>query len=255
MNKAPLIFELKNASFAYMYELALKNVNFKVSSGEKICVIGANGSGKTTLLRILAGISYPQSGSFYAFGKKVLENNFNDDNFACSYHKRVGFIFQNTDAQLFCTSVKEEIAFGPLQIGVSKKDVECRIDDVAKMLDIEALLPKAPFNLSGGEKKKVAIAAVLALNPEVLVLDEPTNGLDPRSRRWLINLLLSLSDAGKTIITSTHSLRLAREISVRSILFNEDHTIACDAPTTEILRDTDLLKRVNLVDEGYTFRD
>lgn len=254
MNKVPLIFELKSASFAYNEELALKNVDFKVSRGEKICVLGANGSGKTTLLRVLAGISYPQSGSFYAFGKKVSEKSFDDDRFACSYHKCVGFIFQNTDAQLFCTSVKEEIAFGPIQIGMSKDEVERRVEDVAKMLGIEALLPKAPFNLSGGEKKKVVIAAVLALNPEVLVLDEPTNGLDPRSSRWLINLLLSLSDAGKTIINSTHSLELAREISKRSLLFNEDHTIADDAATTEILRDIDLLKRVNLVDEDYTFR-
>jgi cobalt/nickel transport system ATP-binding protein len=246
------IFELKNAGFAYQGAPALKDVNLTVSSGEKVCILGANGCGKTTLLRIFAGLSLPQSGSFYAFGSEMKPKTMDDDRAACAYHRSVGFIFQDADAQLFCTSVREEIAFGPLQTGMAAIEAKQRVLDIANLLEIEPLLDKAPFNLSGGEKKKVAIAAVLALAPEVLILDEPTNGLDPRSQRWLINLLVTLGEAGKTIITSTHNLGLAREISTRAVLFDENHTIAKDANTVEVLSDIVLLKRVNLVDESYS---
>lgn len=251
MNKLQMIFELENVSFSYLDSPALKNVSFNISRGEKVCILGANGCGKTTLLRILAGLSVPQQGDFCAFGEKITKKIFEDDLTANAYHSRVGFIFQNADTQLFCTSVKEEIAFGPLQMGLNSGEAEKRVSDVAQLLDIVHLLSKVPFNLSGGEKKKVAIAAVLAMNPEVLILDEPTNALDPRSKRWLIKLLLSLSAAGKTIITSTHSLELAREISDRCVLFDETHTIAADSATQSILKNIELLRRVNLVDESY----
>jgi cobalt/nickel transport system ATP-binding protein len=251
LNDADIIFELKDVCFTYNDSVALKNVDLTVRKGEQVCILGANGCGKTTLLRILAGISVPQSGFFNAFGSKITKKSFDNDEFACAYHKRTGFIFQNSDVQLFCTSVLEEIAFGPLQIGIPAREAEHRVNDVAKMLEIETLLPKAPFNLSGGEKKKVALAAVLALNPEVLILDEPTNGLDPRSQHWLIKLLLTMGTAGKTIIVSTHSLSLARQISSRAVLFDENHTIAADAPALELIGNAALLRRVNLVDESY----
>lgn len=251
MNKDRKIFELKNACFDYQGAMALKNVNLSIAGGEKVCILGANGCGKTTLLRILGGLSLPKSGSFYALGRDINQKCLNDDSFACEYHRSVGFIFQDADAQLFCTSVKEEIAFGPLQTGMTTEEAKRRVNDVAVLLGITPLLEKTPFNLSGGEKKKTALAAVLALNPEVLLLDEPTNGLDPRSQRWLINLLIALSKAGKTIVTSTHNLSLAREISQRAVLFDEDHTITKDASTNEVLSDIALLKRVNLVDENF----
>ncbi len=245
------IFELNSVCFAYQDETALKNINFNVIRGEKVSILGANGSGKTTLLRILSGLAFPQSGTFHAFGGELTKKSFDDDKVASSFHRKIGFIFQDSDAQLFCTSLREEIAFGPLQIGMADEEVRQRVSDVARLLGIELLLDKAPFNLSGGEKKKAAIAAVLALSPEVLILDEPTNGLDPRTTRFLVNLLLTLNKAGKTLITSTHNLELVHELSDRAVLFDEDHTIAADAPTAQILSDTSLLRRVNLVDESY----
>lgn len=251
MDNAEKIFELKDVSFSYQDTTALKNINFTIRRGEKIAILGANGCGKTTLLRILAGLSVPGSGTFCAFGERITRKRLDDDRFSCDYHRRVGFIFQNSDTQLFCTSVREEIAFGPLQTGLSREEVLRRVEDVAKLLGIEPLLDKAPFNLSGGEKKKVTVASVLALSPDVLVLDEPTNGLDPRSQRWLVNLLLALSRAGKTLVTSTHNLDLVGELSERAILFGEDHTIAADRPTPDVLCDAELLRRVNLVDENY----
>ena len=251
MNEEQKIFELNDVCFAYQDQAALKNVNLTIRRGEKIAILGANGCGKTTLLRVLAGLVPPDSGTFEAFGSAMTKKSLDNERTACGYHRRVGFIFQDSDAQLFCTSLREEIAFGPLQTGMSQDEAKQRVNDVAKLLGIEQLLDKAPFNLSGGEKKKAAIAAVLALSPEVLILDEPTNGLDPRSQRWLVNLLLTLSRAGKTLITSTHNLELVRELSDHAILFDEDHTIAADEPTGQVLNDAGLLRRVNLVDESY----
>lgn len=193
----------------------------------------------------------PQKGTFTAFESEMSEKKLNDDSFSKTYHKRVGFIFQNSDAQLFCSTVEEEIAFGLLQQDFTQDVVKQRIHDVVQMLDIEHLVHKPPFKLSGGEKKKVALASVLVMNPDVLILDEPTNGLDPRTQVWLVRLLNSINKAGKTIITSTHNLDLVLKISDRAVLFHEDHTIAADQPTSELIKNSELLQKVNLVDEDY----
>jgi len=246
------IFKLKNASFAYPFEEpVLKNISFSISKGEMVSVLGANGCGKSTLLKIFAGLLCPQEGVFNAFGNNITEELLLEDKFSKQYHQKIGFIFQDSDVQLFCSTAEEEIAFGLLQLGISEAEVKERICDVINLLNIEHLKDKPPFKLSGGEKKKVAIAAVLAMNPEILILDEPTNGLDPRTQRWLAELLTSLGSAGKTLITSTHNLELVQEISKRAILFNEIHTIAADLPTEKLLSDSKLLLSVNLVDEYY----
>ena len=136
-------------------------------------------------------------------------------------------------------------------MGMNEIDVEQRVNDCLNLLDIQDFKHRQPYHLSGGEKRKVAIACVLALNPEVLVLDEPMNGLDPRTQRWLVEFLATLNKAGKTIITSTHNLDMVQELSNRAILFDENHGIAADLPTENMLLDIDLLKKVNLVDEYY----
>lgn len=251
-NTAP-VFELKDISFAYPENPpVLSNINLIIRPKERVCILGANGCGKSTLLKVLAGLLSPQSGTFCAFQHTVLEKDWNNDTFSSDYHRRVGFIFQNSDVQLFCSTVRDEIAFGLLQQKFSPEIVETRINDISALLGIEALLDKTPFKLSGGEKKKVALAAVLVMSPDVLILDEPTNGLDPRTQVWLMRLLNSLSQAGKTIITSTHNLELVTKISDRGILFSEDHKIAVDSPIQELIGNVDLLKSVNLVDEFYT---
>ncbi len=246
------IFQLDHAVFTYPYEEpVLRNISLTIQEGEKVCILGANGCGKSTLLKIFSGLLLPQQGTFAAFENEVTEKKLNDDSFSKAYHKRVGFIFQDSDVQLFCSTVEEEIAFGLLQQGLNRDTVTRRIDDIVKMLEIEHLINKAPFKLSGGEKKKVALASVLAMNPDVLILDEPTNGLDPRTQMWLIRLLDSLGEAGKTIISSTHNLDLVSRISDRAVLFDEDHSIVADEPTRALIQNAELLKAVNLVDESY----
>lgn len=250
------IFELKNATFSYpLEEPVLKDISLSIHEGEMISILGVNGCGKSTLLKIFAGILCPQKGDFKAFGKTITEKMLIDDKSAKEYHSRVGFIFQDSDVQLFCSTVEEEIAFGLLQLGLSEIEVKERINDIVNLLNIEHLMNKTPFKLSGGEKKKVAIASVLVMNPEVLILDEPTNGLDPRTQRWLVELLITLNKAGKTLISSTHNLELVQEISERAILFDEHHSIVADLPTQKLLADTELLINVNLVDEYYHRHD
>lgn len=247
-----VIFQLDHASFAYPYDdQVLKDISLTIHEGERVCILGANGCGKSTMLKIFAGLLLPQQGTFSAFESAVSQKKLDDDSFSKAYHKRVGFIFQDSDIQLFCSTVEEEIAFGLLQQGLPQETIEQRMNDIVGLLEIEPLVHKTPFKLSGGEKKKVALAAVLAMNPDVLILDEPTNGLDPRTQMWLVRLLDSLSGAGKSIISSTHNLDLVTRISDRSVLFSESHTIVADRPTKELIRDAELLKSVNLVDEYY----
>lgn len=244
------VFRLENANFSYFTDApALNGVSLEIRRGERVCVLGANGCGKSTLLKIFAGLLFPQSGSFSAFGEPVSRAQTEDDAFAGAYHRKVGFIFQSADVQLFCGSVRDEVAFGLLQQGLPDKEVRRRSGDVMRMLGIELLADKTPFRLSGGEKKKVALAAVLAMNPDVLILDEPTNGLDPRTQSWLVRLLGALHGAGKTIVSSTHNLELVTRISDRAILLSEDHTVAADRPTAELTGDLPLLRSVNLIDD------
>lgn len=245
------LFKLDSIAFAYSEkEPVLNDLSLEIFEGERISILGANGCGKTTLLKILSGLIFPQSGEFTAFGDKIEQKNFSDK-FSKVYHRKIGFIFQDSDIQLFCSTVYEELAFGPLQFGLSQELVKQRINETAQMLGIKHLLEKTPYKLSSGEKKKVAIASVLILNPDVLILDEPTNSLDPRSQSWLLRLLHTLGDAGKTLIFATHNLNLVPEVSDRAVLFDEDHNIVADMPVMELLKDEELLKRVNLVDDNY----
>ncbi|GIM27748.1 cobalt ABC transporter [Clostridium polyendosporum] len=244
------IFELNHLQYSYIDEFAaLIDINFKVKRGEKICILGANGSGKSTLLKILSGLYFPKEGAMKAFGEYITEENMEDDYFSKQYHRRVGFVFQNSDVQLFNSSVWDEIAFGPIQLGLKKEEIFKRVDDVMELFNISHLKERPPYRLSGGEKKKVALASILVNNPDALILDEPTNGLDPKSQRWLVNVLIQLNRAGKTIITSTHDLKLVNEIADRIIVLNEDHQIVADGAVDEILKNRELLLQVNLIDE------
>lgn len=252
MENREKIFELKNATYHYLdHEPVLKDVNLEIYRGEKLVILGANGSGKSTLQKILNGLIFPQKGTLKAFRQIVNEESLNDEQFSKAFRQRVGFIFQNSDAQLFSANVWEEIAFGPLQMELSPEQIKQRVEEVINLLGLEHLQDRPPYKLSGGEKKKVAIASVLSINPEVIILDEPTNGLDPRSQRWLINLLKQLNQAGKTIITCTHNLDMVEELADRVIVFSEDHHIVAEGPPRDILTDKELLLSVNLIDEGY----
>jgi len=243
-------FRLSKVGYRYGEGVAaLQDVSLTIGMGETVAILGANGCGKSTLIKMLDGLIHPQEGRIEAFGENLTEESLRDEKFAYRFRRRVGFIFQNSDAQLFSPTVRDEIAFGPLQMGLSIEETERRIRDVAALLDITRLLERPPFQLSGGEKKRVAIACSLAVNPDVLLLDEPTNGLDPRSQYALVELLVRLSAAGKTLITATHDLNIVPRIASRALVFSEEHTVVADASSQEILADLPLLRQVNLVHE------
>ena len=250
MDKA--VFSLSGVEFSYHDSSPLlSGLDLDFYYGDSVCLLGANGSGKSTVLKILCALLFPTRGTFKAFGEDVNEARMENDRYAKEYRRRVGFVFQNSDAQLFTTRIWDEIAFGPLQLGLASREVKQRVEDIAGLLRIEELLERSPYRLSGGEKKKVALACVLVMNPEVLILDEPTNGLDPKTQRWLTELLLQLNKAGRTIITATHNLELAHAISKRALVLSEEHRLIGDGNTHEILGNRELLIQVNLIDE-YT---
>ena len=245
------IFRLDHIQFSYpMEEPVFQDLSLSISEGERLAVLGVNGCGKSTLLKMLAGLIAPETGQMEAFGRPVRLDRMKKAD-AWAYHQRVGYVFQDSDVQLFCSSVREELAFGPLQKGIAVDQVMEEVQDLAGELGISKLLDQAPFHLSGGEKKKVAIASALILEPDVLILDEPTNNLDPRSQTWLLKVLHRLSGEGKTLIFATHALDLVPHIADRAVLFDEKHCLCADRPVREMLEDKELLRRVNLVDEHF----
>jgi cobalt/nickel transport system ATP-binding protein len=245
-------FSLEKVNFHYPGgDTCLRDIDLSIDQGERIVLLGANGSGKSTLLKVLDGLIFPQQGTVRAFGRPLDESTLNTDEFNHWFRRQVGFVFQDSDAQLFSPNVWEEIAFGPLHMDLDADQVRERVEEIVDLFDIARLKDRAPFKLSGGEKRKVALASVLAVNPGVLMLDEPTNGLDPRSQRWLTDMLVRLGDAGKTLITATHDLEIVEEIADRVVVFGEGHDLVVTGTPKEILADKDLLLQVNLIDPRF----
>jgi cobalt/nickel transport system ATP-binding protein len=241
---------LDDVSYSYLERFpALDKVSLTVRRGEKVALLGANGCGKSTLLKVVDGLVFPDSGTYRAFGSEVTEDNLEDEQFNQGFRSRVGFIFQNSDAQVFSPSVREELAFGPLNMGLSRDEVEARVTDTLAMLDIDDLAERAPYQLSGGEKKRVAIASVLAMNPEVLLFDEPTAALDPRTQQWLMELIVELNRAGKTIVLATHDLDTLDVLADRCLVFSEEHRIVGEGAPADLLAERQLLLDVNLIHE------
>ncbi len=246
------VFELNNISYNYRPgEPALESINLTVGAGEQLVLLGPNGCGKSTLQKVLAGLIFPTGGRFAAFGSEITAVRMRDKTFAAIFRRKVGFVFQNSDVQIFCASVVDEVMFGPQAMGMPLEQARARAEELLEFVGISHLADRLPHHLSGGEKKKVAIAAVLAVNPEVIILDEPTNGLDPKTQRWMINTLNQLNSHGKTIITATHHLDLVPELAHRVVVVGENHTIIADGQPEEILADRDLLLSANLIDERY----
>ncbi len=243
-----LIFALNDVYFSYLGKFpALCGIDIKISGGQKITLIGANGSGKSTLMHLLDGLIFADKGGVSFCGKVLREKIFDDDGFSRDFRRRVGFVFQNPDVQLFCPTVKEDIIFGPLQLGLAKNEIVKRLEKLVDTLGIQELLDRPPHQLSVGEKRKVAIASTLIINPEILILDEPTAGLDPLTTRHIIDLLIEENIRGKTIITSTHDLHIVEEISDMVYVFGADKKIVKFAQAADILNDTALLAANNLV--------
>jgi len=245
---AKSIFELKEVYFSYLGKIpALRGINLAIEQGCMVAIIGANGSGKSTLLTMLDALIFPDQGSIKAFGKELKEDVLNNPSYAQVFRSKVGFVFQNPEIQLFCPTVKEDIIFGPLQLGITPEETKRRLEKVTAELKIEHLLERSPHQLSIGEKRKVAIASVLAIEPEVLLLDEPTAGLDPQTTRDIIDILLSQNASGKTIVTATHDMHIVEEISDIAHVFGADRNIIRSGPPEEILSDAEFLQEHNLV--------
>jgi cobalt/nickel transport system ATP-binding protein len=244
---APLL-DLVEIHYAYREGIpALSGLSLAVYPSERIAVLGANGCGKSTLLKLLGGLIFPQSGSYRAFGRQIDDRLLSRDPFGIYFRKEVGILFQNPDAQLFNPTVEDEIAFGPLQMNDPPEQIRSKVHRTIERFGIDALRDRAPYELSGGEKKKVAIASMMVLDPQILLLDEPTAGLDPRSSRVLVDMILEAEESGKTVVTATHDLHVVSEIARRVLVFGEDRRILASGTPEEILSNRPLLLAANLV--------
>ncbi|MEY8661377.1 energy-coupling factor ABC transporter ATP-binding protein [Ligilactobacillus faecis] len=241
------MIKLSNAVFDYDGHVALDKVSLDVFPNETLVIMGPNGSGKSTLLKILTGFFPLHAGEYYFNDLKIDEAFLKDPSQAAKLYEKVGFVFQDSDVQLFNMSVAEELAFGPRQLGLSPAEVDQRVNDCLKLLSIEHLAERVPYHLSGGEKKLVAIGSVLTMNPEVFVLDEPFNGLSPHYRTLIVELLDKLHQSGKTIIMSSHHFGQIKDICDRVILFSEKHRIERIMPKDQILADPVELKHLSVL--------
>jgi cobalt/nickel transport system ATP-binding protein len=239
-------FHVFGASYSYNGREALHDISLEIQRGERVALLGANGSGKSTLLRLLAGLSFARQGSVSFCGELLTELRLREEEFFFSFRRRVGVVFQNPDVQLFNPSVFDEVAFGPLQLRWPPDRIRERVEEILDHLDIAPLKNRPPHRLSGGEKKRVAIASVLVVDPEILILDEPLTALDPVSQNKISELLASWSDGSKTVIMATHDLDALEEIADRCVVLENGRLAAVGKPL-EILHDIALLERTRLI--------
>jgi cobalt transport protein ATP-binding subunit len=233
----PPVIELRDVSFRYPDgHPALVDLSLRIEAGERVAVLGPNGAGKSTLCLHLNGILRPTAGEVFIGGAAVT------DAAVPEVRRRVGVVFQDPDDMLFMPTVAQDVAFGPANLGLSRDDIAHRVDDALAMVGMAAVKDRPPHHLSFGQRKRVAAAAVLAMQPEVLVLDEPSSNLDPRSRREFAEILAGLP---QTLVMVTHDLPYALQLCQRAVIV--DHgTVVADGPIGEILSDASLLSEHDL---------
>jgi len=231
------LIELQEAVYRYDEHIAVDGVGFQIKKGEKVALLGSNGSGKSTILRILAGLYFVQEGVYY-FEDKQVDKKYIDRTF----RKKVGILFQNPDSMILNPTVKDEIAFSPREFEMD--DIEQRVLRIAKAFDIIDLLDKNPLSLSGGEKQKVMIASMLAYEPALLLFDEPTSAMDPKTTGWFIDTML---DMEVTSVLATHDLALAYESCDRAIVIDERHRKIFDGEIEVLFENLALLEQANLI--------
>jgi cobalt/nickel transport system ATP-binding protein len=236
------IIETKNISYHYPDgSKALQKVNFKVEEGTKVALLGANGAGKSTLFLHFNGILKPTSGTVFVDGEEVKY----DKKSLLRIRQKLGIVFQNPDDQLIAPTVKEDVAYGPLNIGLSNEEINDRVKESLKRVGMEGVEKKAPHQLSGGEKKKVAIAGILAMRPKIMVLDEPTSGLDPKGASQIMKLLYELNQGGITIVISTHDVDMVPLYASKVYIMSEGRLIKEGSPQ-EIFKDVTTVRDANL---------
>lgn len=231
------MINIKNISYTYRDgQKALRNINLKINKNETIAIVGANGAGKSTLIKLLVGILKPEYGEIVIDDLKINKSNLKE------IRKRVGVVFQNSDNMLFMNKVYDDIAFGPRNYNLQEDKIKEKVNEVMKNLNIEYLKDRTPNNLSSGEKRKVSIASVLAMNPSYIIFDEPTSFLDPKGRRILISVLQNLET---TKIIATHDLEMVIKICSRVIVIKNGEIMG-DGNPNEILNNFDLLNKWDL---------
>jgi cobalt/nickel transport system ATP-binding protein len=236
------IIETKDITYNYPDGTkALDNVNFKAEAGKIAALLGPNGAGKSTLFLHFNGILRPTSGSILIDGKEIKY----DKKDLMRVRQNVGIVFQNPDDQLFAPTVVEDVAFGPMNLGLSKEEVKKRVDESLKKVGMEEYKKKAPHHLSGGQKKRVAIAGILAMKPKIMVLDEPTSGLDPKGASQILKLLYDLNKEGMTIIISTHDVDLVPLYAYQVYIISNGKIIKEGSPQ-EVFEDIKTIRDANL---------
>jgi cobalt transport protein ATP-binding subunit len=236
---SPGLAALSVEGLCYRYQNgheALRNVSLALEEGEKVALVGPNGAGKSTLMLHLNGILKLQSGRVRIFGREARDDNLGE------IRSLVGLVFQNPDDQLFSPRVFDDVAFGPLYMGLPEPEVRARVKQALAAVGMAGFEERRPHELSIGERKRVALATVLSMNPRLLALDEPSAGLDPRARRGLINLLAELPQA---MLVSTHDMHLVKDL-FRRIVIMDGGEIVADGPTASILDDVELLEKHGL---------
>ena len=240
------VFDVRDITFRYHQVTALDNLSLAIPPGKRVALLGANGSGKSTLLRLLDGLAFPEKGRIEFCGEPLTEQRLEDQQFNYSFRRRVGLVFQNPDIQLFSPSVFDEVAFGPLQLQWPREKVRAAVQEMLEVMKVTHLKDRSPHHLSTGEKKRVALASVLVLDPEVLLFDEPTAALDPKSSSQMIDFLMGLRGGPKTVVTSTHDLDIVEDIADECFVFQTGHVVGAGTPA-EIMGQSSLLERTNLI--------
>ena len=236
------MLEVQNIKYSYNKDYqALKGVSLKVEKGEMVALLGKNGAGKSTLFLHLNGIYEPDEGKVFIDGEELKY----DKKSLLKFRQKVGIVFQNPDDQIFAPTVEEDVAFGPLNLKLPMEEVQKRVTESLARVGMSGFEKKAPHHLSGGQKKRVAIAGILAMKPEIMVLDEPTAGLDPQGVRGLSKLLKELNDEGITIIISTHEVDLVPNYAKKVFVLVDGLLIAEGTPK-EIYAQPEILDQANL---------
>lgn len=233
------IIEVRELSFAYEEKKVLNQINLAVYPGEKIAVMGCNGAGKSTFFLNLNGVLQPECGEIFLDGKRMKKKDF------LELRKRVGFVFQDADSQIIASNVRAEISFGPMNLGLDREEVSRRVEDAISYLSLQELQERAPHYLSGGEKKRVSIADILAMESEILIFDEPMAALDPVNARNVEDILEKLHGDGKTLLVATHDVDFAYRFADRILVFADGSLIA-DGKPMDIFHRREVMERAHL---------